>query len=67
MTGALYLHDHPGDLAGKGTPNGADDKQAATKFYVDNSVTSLKSTLHAAVTSSSDYASLKAALLAALA
>ena len=37
MTGALNLHDHPGDLAGKGTPNGADDKQAATKFYVDNS------------------------------
>ena len=37
MTGALNLHDHPGDLAGKGTPNSADDLQAATKFYVDNS------------------------------
>ena len=36
MTGALYLHDHPGDLAGAGTPSGADDLQAATKFYVDN-------------------------------
>ena len=36
MTGALYLHDHPGDLAGLGAPNGADDLQAATKFYVDN-------------------------------
>jgi hypothetical protein len=36
MTGALYLNDHPGDLAGAGTPNGVDDLQAATKFYVDN-------------------------------
>ena len=36
MTGALYLNDHPGDLAGLGAPNGADDLQAATKFYVDN-------------------------------
>ena len=36
MTGALYLHDHPGELAGQGTPNGPSDLQAATKFYVDN-------------------------------
>ena len=36
MTGALYLHDHPGDLSGLGAPNGVDDLQAATKFYVDN-------------------------------
>ena len=36
MEGALFLHDHPGDLAGSGTPNGAEDLQAATKFYVDN-------------------------------
>jgi hypothetical protein len=36
MTGALYLHDHPGDLAGDGTPNGVEDLQAATKYYVDN-------------------------------
>lgn len=36
MTGALYLNDHPGDLAGLGAPNGVDDLQAATKFYVDN-------------------------------
>jgi hypothetical protein len=36
MEGALYLHDHPGDLAGDGTPNGAEDLQAATKYYVDN-------------------------------
>jgi len=37
MTGALFLHDHPDGLAGLGSPNGADDLQAATKFYVDNS------------------------------
>lgn len=37
MEGALVLHDHPGTLAGSGSPNGADDLQAATKFYVDSS------------------------------
>ena len=37
MTGALTLSDHPAPLAGYGTPNGSDDLQAATKFYVDNS------------------------------
>ena len=36
MTGALYLHDHPGELAGEGAPNGVEDLQAATKYYVDN-------------------------------
>jgi len=37
MLGALYLYDHPSPLTGAGTPNGVDDLQAATKFYVDNS------------------------------
>lgn len=37
MVGELFLSDHPGSLAGVGTPNGADDLQAATKYYVDNS------------------------------
>jgi len=37
MTGTLLLSDHPGGLAGVGNPNGDDDLQAATKFYVDNS------------------------------
>ena len=37
MTGPLYLNDHPGAIAGVGTPNGADDLQAASKYYVDNS------------------------------
>ena len=36
MEGTLFLNDHPGDLAGQGTPNAADDLQAATKYYVDN-------------------------------
>jgi hypothetical protein len=36
MEGPLYLADHPGELAGAGTPNGLEDLQAVTKFYVDN-------------------------------
>ena len=36
MTGPLYLNDHPAPLTDYGTPNGSDDLQAATKFYVDN-------------------------------
>jgi hypothetical protein len=38
MVGKLTLSDHPAPVAGYGTPNSADDKQAATKFYVDNEV-----------------------------
>ena len=36
MTGDLFLSDHPGELAGEGAPNGPEDLQAATKYYVDN-------------------------------
>jgi len=36
MAGPLTLSDHPAPMAGFGTPNGSDDLQAATKFYVDN-------------------------------
>ena len=36
MTGALTLSDHPSPLTGAGTPNGTNDLQAATKYYVDN-------------------------------
>lgn len=36
MEGPLYLYDHPGDLSGEGAPNGVEDLQAATKYYVDN-------------------------------
>ena len=38
MLGKLTLSDHPSPVKGFGTPNSADDKQAATKFYVDNEV-----------------------------
>ena len=36
MSGTLNLSDHPAPLAGAGTPTGANDLQAATKYYVDN-------------------------------
>ena len=41
--------------------------QLTNKQYVDNQTTSLKSTLHTAINGASDFASLKSALLAALA
>ena len=36
MEGALFLHDHPGDYAGKSEGLTQKDYQAATKFYVDS-------------------------------
>jgi hypothetical protein len=51
MTGPLYLHDHPGDLAGTDTGL-TDDLQAATKFYVDN--TSFASDVDLYVSTSGD-------------
>ena len=39
MDGPLYLQDHPGDLAGSGTPNGITDLQAVSKLYVDSQST----------------------------
>ena len=52
MTGNLFLSDHPGDLAGAGTPNSQDDLQAATKYYVDN--TSYASTKNLFVSTNGD-------------
>jgi len=52
MEGALYLHDHPGDLSGEGAPNGIEDFQAATKYYVDN--TSYSSPTNLFVSTSGD-------------
>lgn len=52
MTGKLYLNDHPEPMAGGGTPNTANDLQAATKFYVDNSTYS--SNVNLFVTTSGD-------------
>ena len=51
MTGPLYLFDHPGELAGRITEN-ADDLQAATKYYVDNS--SYTSTINLYVSTTGD-------------
>jgi hypothetical protein len=52
MDGPLYLEDHPGELAGIGAPNGLEDYQAATKFYVDN--TSFASNINLFVSTSGD-------------
>ena len=52
MSGTLYLNDHPGDLVGGGTPNGIDDLQAATKYYVDT--TSYASTTNLFVSQDGD-------------
>ena len=52
MTGTLFLDDHPGALAGQGTPNGPEDLQAATKYYVDN--TSYASTTNLYVSTQGD-------------
>src|SRR6056300_1074348 len=52
MQGKLYLDDHPGELAGIGAPNGLEDLQAATKFYVDN--TSFASNINIFVSTSGD-------------
>jgi hypothetical protein len=53
MEGPLYLHDHPGDLAGTIT-GVTEDLQAATKFYVDN--TSFASTVDLFVSTTGDDA-----------
>ena len=57
MTGNLFLNDHPGDLAGAGTPLGADDLQAASKYYVD--VTAYASKVNIYVSTQGDDAQRK--------
>jgi hypothetical protein len=52
MTAPLYLSDHPGDIAGQGSPNGDDDLQAATKLYVDT--TSFSSVVNLYVSTNGD-------------
>ena len=54
MSGPLFLNDHPGDLAGAGSPTGADDLLAASKYYVDN--TSYASTVNLFVSTNGDDA-----------
>lgn len=48
MTGALTLHDHPGDLAGQA--QGQEQLQAATKYYVDNTGKAAPSALFVTLT-----------------
>jgi hypothetical protein len=52
MTGSLTLSDHPSPMVNAGTPNSANDLQAATKYYVDNSTYS--STVNLFVTTIGD-------------
>jgi len=54
MEGLLTLFDHPDGLAGLGTPQGADDLQAATKFYVDKSSWSSQVNLFVSTSSGDD-------------
>jgi len=54
MTGPLTLSDHPAPLEGFGTPNGANDLQAATKYYVDNNSYSSNINLFVSTTSGDD-------------
>jgi len=52
MEGPLYLYDHPGDLAGQGTPNGPTDLQAVTKYYVDQASRSSTTNIFVSTTGS---------------
>ena len=54
MTGKLTLSDHPSPLEGYGTPNGSNDLQAATKFYVDNSTFSSATNLYVSAATGDD-------------
>ena len=54
MEGLLTLFDHPDGLAGLGTPQGDDDLQAATKFYVDKSSWSSQVNLFVSTSSGDD-------------
>ena len=54
MQGPLILNDHPAPLTGFGTPNGASDLQAATKYYVDNNSFSSNVNLYVSAASGDD-------------
>ena len=58
MTGPLLLSDHPAPFAGVGTPNGADDLQAATKYYVDSSSFASKTNLYVATSGTDNQSNL---------
>ena len=54
MEGPLTLHDHPGDLAGAGTPQGLTDLQAVTKLYVDSQSTESSANIFVSVVGNDD-------------
>ena len=54
MEGPLTLFDHPGDLAGAGTPNGLADLQAVTKLYVDSQSTESSANIFVSTVGSDD-------------
>ena len=54
MLDKLYLSDHPGELSGRGTPNGSDDLQAASKYYVDASTYASNINLYVSTTGTDD-------------
>ena len=54
MTGKLNLSDHPGAAAGAGTPDGSDDLQAASKYYVDNKTFTSNVNLYVSTASGDD-------------
>jgi len=54
MEGDLFLSDHPGYLAGAGTPNGVDDLQAVSKLYVDSQSTESSTSLFVSTQGSDD-------------
>jgi len=54
MEGPLTLHDHPGDLAGAGTPNGIADLQAVSKLYVDSQSTESSANIFVSTVGSDD-------------
>ena len=54
MTGKLTLSDHPAPLSGSGIVNGADDLQAATKYYVDNNTYFSGTNLYVSATKGDD-------------
>ena len=54
MTGKLSLSNHPAPMTDFGTPNGSDDLQAATKFYVDNSTYTSNVNLYVSANSGDD-------------
>lgn len=54
MIGRLNLSDHPGAAAGAGTPNGSDDLQAASKYYVDNKTFTSNVNLYVSTASGDD-------------